>query len=184
MLCFPDPIGKLDVAIVVGQELLAASVASARQSRNAWVCSATSTPATNAVLLGQYSATVLNLRLDNRWCCESYVAAQLPMHAISLRAQPKSALISNGSAPPVVSHPSLPECLVSLSDGDQITARSAGGSPLSSSSPTSRPSGFRCNRSEVFASSSTLLLLTQYLVCCIDRLNPQPFSAGRHYGVR
>lgn len=35
-------------------------------------------------------------------------------------------------------------------------------------------SEFSCNRSVVFVSSATLLLLlTQILVCCIDRLNPQ-----------
>ncbi|MFZ2293882.1 MAG: hypothetical protein WAW46_02470, partial [Polaromonas sp.] len=43
---------------------------------------------------------------------------------------------------------------------------------LSSIAPTLKLSGFACNRSVVFASFATLLLLTQYLVCCIDRLNP------------
>jgi len=43
---------------------------------------------------------------------------------------------------------------------------------LSASAPTLALSGFPCSRSVVFASSATLLLLTQYLVCCIHRLNP------------
>ena len=37
---------------------------------------------------------------------------------------------------------------------------------------TSALSDFPSNRFVVFASSATLLLLTQFLVCCIDRLNP------------
>ncbi|MHB1233658.1 MAG: hypothetical protein ACYCZQ_13910, partial [Burkholderiales bacterium] len=40
--------------------------------------------------------------------------------------------------------------------------------------PTSAPSDFPCNKSLVFASSATLLLLMQFLVCCIHRLNPRP----------
>ncbi|WPN58970.1 diguanylate cyclase domain-containing protein [Pseudomonas sp. P9_31] len=46
----------------------------------------------------------------------------------------------------------------------QIVGRSAGESRLSASDPTSVFSGFRCNRSEVSASSATRLLLTQNLV--------------------
>jgi hypothetical protein len=48
----------------------------------------------------------------------------------------------------------------------------------SASDPTSQLSGFPCNKSGAFASSATLLLLTQLQVCCIHRLNPQPQAAA------
>src|SRR3990172_3750906 len=92
---------------------------------------------------------------------------------IFLLAQLKSALISNGDAAPDVSHLSLPVSVVSMSGFDQTTARYAGGTHLSASAPSSTLSGLPCNRSLVFASSATLLLLKQSLVCCIHRLNPQ-----------
>lgn len=38
-------------------------------------------------------------------------------------------------------------------------------------------SGFRCNRFVVFASSAIRLLPTQFLMCCIQRLNPQSNAA-------
>src|SRR5450756_2940440 len=97
-----------------------------------------------------------------------------PLHAIFLRVQPKSEIISSDVAGPVVSHHSLPKCVVLMSGFDQTTVRSAGENHLSASGSTLELSGFPCNRSVVFASSATLLLLTQILVCCIDRLNPQP----------
>ena len=49
---------------------------------------------------------------------------------------------------------------------------------LSASVPTSALSGFPCNKFAVFASSTTLLLLTQHLVCCIERLNAQAKAAA------
>ena len=63
-----------------------------------------------------------------------------------------------------------------MSGFDQTTGRSPEETHLSASGPTSAPSGFLCNRSVVFASSATLPLLTQCLVCCIHRLNPQSIS--------
>src|SRR3984893_5132237 len=101
---------------------------------------------------------------------------RMPEHAIFLHVQPTSAPTSNGDVAPDVSHPSPPECLVLMSGFDQTTGRSAEGTPLSASAPTSRLSDFPCNRSSVFASSATLLLLTQSLVCCIDQLNSPSFS--------
>ena len=56
------------------------------------------------------------------------------------------------------------ESLRSRSGSDRTAAQSAGASHLPSSDPTSRPSGFRCSRSEVFASSATLLLYTGFSV--------------------
>src|ERR1700730_16185377 len=102
---------------------------------------------------------------------------RMPEHAIFLHVQPTSAPTSNGDVAPDVSHPSPPECLVLMSGFDQTTGRSAEGTPLSASAPTSRLSDFPCNRSSVFASSATLLLLTQSLVCCIDPLNPPTYSS-------
>src|SRR5450759_655649 len=100
----------------------------------------------------------------------------LPQNEIFLLAQLKSALISNGNVARGVSHRSLPVSLESMSGFDQTTARYAGGTHPSASAPTSTPSGFPCNKSLVFASSATLHLLTQSLVCCIHRLNPHSDS--------
>src|SRR5450759_3598335 len=80
-----------------------------------------------------------------------------PLHARLLRVQPKSEIISNDVAAPVVSHHSLPKCVVLKGGFDQTSARSAGGSHLSSSGPTLALSEFPCNRSVVFVSSATLL---------------------------
>src|ERR1019366_5810191 len=102
-----------------------------------------------------------------------------PLPVIFLLVQLKSEIISNDVAELVVSHHSLPKCVVLKGGFDQTTVRSAGENHLSASGPTLELFGFPCNRSVVFASSATLLLLTQILVCCIDRLNPQPFADGR-----
>src|SRR5207344_541997 len=96
-----------------------------------------------------------------------------PPRARSLPVRPRSAPIGSGSVGPDGSHRSPPESAVSTNGSDQTTAQSAEGSHPSASAPTSAPSGSPCNGSEVFASSATLLLPTQYLVCCIHRLNPQ-----------
>jgi len=45
-------------------------------------------------------------------------------------------------------------------------------SSLASTAPTSTPSGRRCSTCVCGTSSATLLLPTQWSVCCIDRLNP------------
>src|SRR5450759_1903510 len=104
-----------------------------------------------------------------------------PLHAIFLRVQPKSEIISNDVAEPVVSHHSLPKCVVLKSGFDQTTVRSAGENRLSASVPTLTPFDFQYNKSGFSVSSATLLLLTQILVCCIDRLNPQPKPDGRAF---
>src|SRR5450759_753887 len=107
-----------------------------------------------------------------------------PLHAIFLRVQPKLEIISSDVAEPVVSHHSLPKCVVLKSGFDQTTVRSAGENHLSASGSTLELSGFPCNRSVVFVSSATLLLLKQILVCCIDRLNPQHMPALRQVPLR
>src|ERR1039457_3244161 len=96
----------------------------------------------------------------------------LPLHAIFLRAQPKSELFSNAAAEPDVSHHSLPKCLGLKSGFDRTTGRSAEENRLSASVPTLTTFDFQYNKSGFSVSSATLLLLTQILVCCIDRLNP------------
>src|SRR4030042_4319895 len=96
-----------------------------------------------------------------------------PLHAISLHVQPKPGPILNVGVEPVVSHHSPLEFARLMNGIDQTTGRSAVESRLSASAPTSELSGFQCNRFAVSVSSATLLLLTQILVCCIDRLKPQ-----------
>src|SRR3982074_2398637 len=71
-----------------------------------------------------------------------------------------------------------PELAVLMSDFGRTTEQSVGGIRLSSSDPTSVPSEPQCNKSSVFASSATLLLLTQRLLCCIDQLKPRPKAAA------
>lgn len=58
----------------------------------------------------------------------------------------------------------------------QTAEQSIEGIRPSSSVPTSKPSGYQSNKSEVFVSSATLLLLMQFLVCCVDRLNPRDIA--------
>src|ERR1039457_2981675 len=107
----------------------------------------------------------------------------LPLHAIFLRAQPKSELFSNAAAEPDVSHHSLPKCLGLKSGFDRTTGRSAEENRLSASVPTLTPFDFQYNKSGFSVSSATLLLLTQILVCCIDRLNPQHIAVTRCAGM-
>src|SRR5450759_1000218 len=57
-----------------------------------------------------------------------------PLHAIFLRVRPRSELISNDVAAPVVSRHSRPKCVVLKGGFDQTSARSAGGSHPSSRS--------------------------------------------------
>src|SRR5450759_3121386 len=104
----------------------------------------------------------------------------LPLHAIFLRVQPKSELLSNAAAVPVLSHHSLPKCLGLKSGFDRTTGRSAEENRLSASVPTLTPFDFQYNKSGFSVSSATLLLLTQILACCIDRLNPQSHSSHRN----
>src|SRR5450759_4374799 len=94
------------------------------------------------------------------------------LHAISLRVQPKSELLSNAAAVPVVSHHARPRCVGLKSGFDRTTVRFVEEIRLSASVPTSTPFDFQYNKSGFSVSSATLLLLTQILVCCIDRLKP------------
>src|ERR1039457_2988413 len=101
----------------------------------------------------------------------------LPLHAIFLLVLLKSELASNEVAEPVESRHSLPKYVLLKGDFGQTAGRFVGENHLSALDPTLALSGFPCNRSVVFVSSATLLLLlTQILVCCIDRLKPQHFA--------
>src|SRR5450759_2407155 len=94
------------------------------------------------------------------------------LHAISLRVQPKSEIILNAAVVPVVSHHARPRCVGLKSGFDRTTVRFVEEIRLSASVPTSTPFDFQYNKSGFSVSSATLLLLTQILVCCIDRLKP------------
>ena len=61
-----------------------------------------------------------------------------------------------------------------MSDPDQITALSDEGYRLFATVPTLKISGWLCNKFEAVVSWATLLLLTQFVVCCIDQLNSRP----------
>ena len=93
-----------------------------------------------------------------------------PWRVIFLRVRPRSAPIANGDVLADVSHLSEPGYLVSTSAPDQIAGLFVEAFHLSSIAPSSKLSGSASNRSVVFVSSATLLLLAQSLVCCIDRL--------------
>src|SRR5450830_108933 len=108
-----------------------------------------------------------------RWTSQSSEPTGQPLlHAISLRVQPKSELLSNAAAVPVVSHHARPRCVGLKSGFDRTTVRFVEEIRLSASVPTSTPFDFQYNKSGFSVSSATLLLLTQILVCCIDRLKP------------
>src|SRR4051812_15003519 len=98
----------------------------------------------------------------------------LPQRAISPHVQLKSAPMASGDAAPGVSRRFRQESPVPTYALDQTTGQSGEATHLGASAPTSTPSGSPYSRSVVFASSATLPLLTQRLLCCIDRLNPQP----------
>src|SRR3954463_8415566 len=100
----------------------------------------------------------------------------LPQRAISPHVQPKSAPMASGDAQPGVSRRVWQESPVPTYALDQTTGQSGEATHLGASAPTSRPSGFPYSRSVVFASSATLPLLTQRLLCCIHRLNPQSLA--------
>src|SRR5450756_61647 len=103
------------------------------------------------------------------------------LHAISLRVQPKSEIILNAAVVPVVSHHARPRCVGLKSGFDRTTVRFVEEIRLSASVPTSTPFDFQYNKSGFSVSSATLLLLTQILVCCIDRLKPQHEAAIESY---
>src|SRR5450759_1740664 len=74
----------------------------------------------------------------------------------------------------------IPPCSAQMrglkSGFDRTTVRFVEEIRLSASVPTSTPFDFQYNKSGFSVSSATLLLLTQILVCCIDRLKPQHFA--------
>src|SRR6266568_1624763 len=96
--------------------------------------------------------------------------------AILLLVRSMSAPISSDVAVRDVSHPSAPECPAPTSGSDQTAGQSAEENHPSASAPTSAPSGFPCNKSVADTSSATLLLLAQFPVCCVHRLNPSAFA--------
>src|SRR5512133_3677423 len=104
-----------------------------------------------------------------------------PQREIFPRVQLRLAPIENDVALADVCHPSQPGCVESTSDRHQTTGRSVGGIHLSSIAPTSKLSEFVSNRFVVFVSSATLLLLAQFLVCCIDRFNPRPQAGAAEW---
>ena len=74
-----------------------------------------------------------------------------------------------------------------MKKGDALIAVIAlehGATALTSSVPTSMLFEFQNNKSELSVSYATLLLFTQILVCCIDRLNPHRISDRRILGQR
>src|SRR3954466_2318467 len=106
-------------------------------------------------------------RLSNGW------NGRPPQRAISPHVQPKSAPMASGDAQPGVSRQPRQECHVPTNALDQTTGQSGEATHPGASAPTSTPSGFPYSKSVVFASSATLPLLTQRLLCCIDKLNLQ-----------
>src|SRR3954465_12796530 len=100
----------------------------------------------------------------------------LPQGAISPHVQPKSAPMASGDAQPGVSRRFRQESPVPTYALDQTTRQSGEATHPGASAPTSTPSGFPYSRSVVFSSFATLPLLTQRLLCCIDRLNLQPIG--------
>lgn len=105
----------------------------------------------------------------------------LPGSEISLRVQPSSARSGNDSALAGVCLQFRQRAHLSMSGFDQTVGQSFEGSLPSSSDPTSRPSDYPCRRFWSCTSSfTTLLLLTQNLMCCIDRLNPPPLANIEH----
>src|SRR3954466_1959535 len=102
-----------------------------------------------------------------------------PQRAISPHAQPKSAPKASGDAQQGVSRRPRQECHAPMNVLDQTTGQSGEATHPRASAPTSRPSGFPYSKFVVFASSATLPLLTQRLLCCIDGLNLQPKAGGR-----
>src|SRR5689334_19492951 len=109
-----------------------------------------------------------------RGCWRSLESRSRPLqHVRSLRARTKSAPSKTGTALAAVCRLFGTESLRPTNAIDRTTGLSVAGCRLLSSAPTSGPSGCPCSRSAFDTSSATLLLLTQFLVCCIDRLNPQ-----------
>ena len=101
----------------------------------------------------------------------SGLTGQPPQRVIFLLVQLTSVPVLSGNALADVCHRFQPGCRAQKNDFDQTTELSVEGIHLSSNAPTSKLSESACNRTVVFASFLTLLLLTQFLVCCIDRLN-------------
>src|SRR5678816_1139041 len=95
-----------------------------------------------------------------------------PPSVRSPRVQPASAQSATGCVAALGSHRSAQKCLESSHERDRRDEQSGAASSLASSVPTSGPSGRRCSTCVCGASSATLLLPTQWSVCCIDQLNP------------
>lgn len=98
------------------------------------------------------------------------------LHEISLHVQPESVTIENVSVVRVVFLLSLPKYVVLKDDVYRTTAQFDEACRLLSSVPTSMLFDFQYNKSEFSVSYVTLLLLTQILECCVDRLKSQLFE--------
>src|SRR3970282_2389291 len=100
-----------------------------------------------------------------------------PRHGRFLHAPPRSVPDRIGDARGDVSHPwqqgrYAPRCACGQTAGQSRVEIRPG-----ASAPTSKPSGNPYRKSAIDTSFATLLLLTQNLLCCIDRLNPQLSAA-------
>src|SRR5678816_703124 len=102
-----------------------------------------------------------------------------PPSVRSPRVQPVSAQSATGCVAALGSHRSAQKCLESSHERDRRDERSGAASSLASSVPTSGPSGRRCSTCVCGTSSATLLLPTQWSVCCIDQLNPPSLAVLR-----
>ena len=102
-----------------------------------------------------------------------------PPSARSPPVQPASAQSANGCVAAAENHPSDQKCLELSHERDRTDAQSGAASSLASNAPTSWPSARRCSTCVCGTSSATLLLPTQWSVCCIDRLNPPPSAEVR-----
>src|SRR3954468_24820569 len=92
--------------------------------------------------------------------------------------------MASGDTAPGISRRFRQESHVPTYALDQTTGQSGEATHLGASAPTSTPSGYPYSRSVVFASSATLPLLMQRLLCCIDRLNLQPIADTAAHGSR
>src|SRR6266571_4952933 len=103
---------------------------------------------------------------------------QLPKSAKFLLARMMSAPIWSGSAELDLFRQSPPKFSELMSDFGRTVERYAEAIHLYASAPTSLPFAHPCNRFEVCSSSQHSSCLSS-IVCCIDRLNPQPQAAIR-----
>lgn len=100
--------------------------------------------------------------------------AQPRRNEISLLVRQASGLAWSGVGMLAGFRRTPPESFAQMNGTDQIAGRSGEACHLSATAPTLVPSESRCSRFGASVSFATPPLLMQRLVCCIDRLNPQP----------